>query len=335
MKRDYISIERIADYSNLVLAFHKAAKGKRYRTDVQGFLKKFNQNIHKLSKAILNQKMPYGNFREFTIYDPKKRIIHAACFEDRIFHHAIMNLAGSTLERAMSPYSYACRPQKGVHKAVKQVQKNLQRFQYYGKIDISGYFAAIDHEQLMQVLQRRYSGKAFIQQLHRIIQSHHSDSQQGLPIGSLTSQYFANYYLDGLDRYLESEPNVRAYARYMDDIIWWCDDRQTTKSTLQAIQQWLSEQRKLTVKQGSQVQSSLQGVTYCGFRITQGAVRLSKRKKQRFLQRRQYWEGLYQQGKVSSLQLQKAYASVHAIAAHTDSLRWRQENFRRFPALEV
>ena len=335
MKRLYLSLEQIADYANLVLAFHKAAKGKRYRSDVQMFLQHFNQNIHRLSQAILNEKMPYGNFRAFMIYDPKQRTIHAACFEDRIFHHALMNLAGDTLERAMSPFSYACRPNKGVHRAVRQVQKNLQRYKYFGKIDIAGYFSTIDHDCLMQVLQRRYTGKVFIQQLWRIVQSHQGIAKQGLPIGSLTSQYFANYYLDGLDRYLENDPSIKAYIRYMDDIIWWCDDQKTLKESLKAIQGWLTEQRKLSIKVGSQLQSSLQGVTYCGFRITQGAIRLSQRKKQRFQQRRVYWESLYQRGLISALQLQKAYASVHAIAAHTDSLAWRQENLRRVPTLEV
>lgn len=190
--RQFISLEQIADYSNLVLAFHKAAKGKRYRRDVQAFLKGFNHNLGALGQAIREGQMPCGRFRAFTIYDPKQRIIHAACFEDRIFHHAVMNIAGETLEKAMSPFSYACRPEKGVHKAVEKVQKNLQRFSHYAKIDIAGYFAAIDHKVLLQVLSKRYKGQAFLQQVKRIISSHNAQSGVGLPIGSLTSQYFAN-----------------------------------------------------------------------------------------------------------------------------------------------
>lgn len=335
MKRQFISLEHIADYQNLVLAFHKAAKGKRYRRDVQAFLSNFNSNIYTLSQAILNEQMPYGRFREFTVYDPKQRTIHAACFEDRIFHHAVMNIAADKLEQAMSPFSYACRPNKGVHKAIQQVQQNLQRFSYYVKIDIAGYFAAIDHPYLMQVLQRRYKGQAFLQQLQRIIQSHHHASHQGLPIGSLTSQYFANYYLDGLDKALEQNPMVKAYVRYMDDIIWWCDTKQHAKDSLEQVKAWLWQQRKLTIKPNYAIQTSTQCVTYCGFRISQGAIRLTRRKKQRFQQQRQYWEQQYQDGNISTTQLQKAYASVHAITAHTDSLHWRQENLKRYPALEV
>ena len=286
-------------------------------------------------EVLIENCWPYGRFRTFTIHDPKQRTIHAACFEDRVFHHAVMNIAGQTLENAMSPFSYACRPGKGVHKAVEQVQGNLQRFEYYGKIDIASYFAEIDHKRLMQILSRCYKGQAFLYQLERIVRSYHFATGKGLPIGSLTSQYFANYYLSGLDRYLENHRYVRAYVRYMDDVIWWCDGKENVHKSLQDIQQWLLEQRHLTIKPGSQINRSKRGVTYCGFRITPGVVLLTARKKRRFQQRRKYWEALYEEGRISAVQLQKAYASVQAITAHTDSLSWRQENLRRYPAIEV
>lgn len=335
MKRNAIDLESIAYYDNLILAFHKAARGKHYRQDVQKFLLTFDQNIHRLSLAILTESMPYGHCRAFYIYDPKKRLIHAACFEDRIFHHAVMNIAGEVIERAMSPNSYACRPDKGVHKAGRQVQKNLQRYAYYVKIDISAYFEKVNHACLLQILNRRFKGRAFIRQLQRIIQSYESSFQCGLPIGLLTSQYFANYYLDGLDRYLEVHSKVRAYVRYMDDIIWWCDSRQTAQKTLLEIKDWLQHQRHLEVKPNIQIQASKQGVTYCGFRLTPGAIRLTRRLKSRYQQRRQYWENLYLQGIINASQLQNLYASVQAMTANTDSREWRRKNLQLHPALQV
>lgn len=114
MKRTLITLEAIAERKNLVAAFHKAAKGKRHRRDVQAFLQHFDTNLNRLGDDIRAARLPYGKFRAFQIHDPKKRLIHAACFEDRIFHHALMNLAGDVLERAMMPTSYACRPNMGV-----------------------------------------------------------------------------------------------------------------------------------------------------------------------------------------------------------------------------
>jgi hypothetical protein len=156
-----------------------------------------------------------------------------------------------------------------------------------------------------------------------------------LPIGSLTSQYFANYYLDGLDRLLASLPAVRAHIRYMDDILWWCDSKQAVTATLQTVTRWLQQERGLQVKPTVQIQPSKQGVSYCGFRILQGTIRLSRRRKRRYQQRRQYWEQLYLNGMIDANQLQLAHAAVQAIAAGTDSLAWRQENLRRHPPISL
>ena len=335
MKRIQITPEEIAERKNLVVALQKAATGKRYRPDVQAFFCKLDGNLNQLGRDIRNSRLPYGRFRTFEIFDPKRRLIHAACFEDRIFHHALMNLAGEVLDSAMTPQSYACRPGMGVHKAVKKVQEHLRQYDYYGKIDIDGYFASIPHQCLLDVLLRRFKGVECIAQLSRIITSYQASEQTGLPIGSLTSQYFANYFLDGLDRLLSELPMVKAHVRYMDDIVWWCDEKQAIRDSLQILKVWLLEQRGLIIKPSVQIQPSQQGVTYCGFRILRGAVRLSRRRKRRFQQRRQYWEQLCQHDIINAQQLQRAYAAVHAITAHTDSRAWRMENLRRHPAYAV
>ncbi|OQX06387.1 MAG: hypothetical protein BWK73_30970 [Thiothrix lacustris] len=181
----------------------------------------------------------------------------------------------------------------------------------------------------------RFKGAECEAQLQRILTCYESSPQCGLPIGSLTSQYFANYYLDALDRLLADLPAVRAHIRYMDDAIWWCDSHEAAQITLQTLRHWLQQERGLQVKPNVQIQPSKQGVTYCGFRILQGAIRLSRRRKRRYQQRRQYWEQLYLNGMIDTNQLQLAHAAVHAIVAGTDSLAWRQENLRRHPPLAV
>ena len=131
MKRIKINLDDIAELSNLTLAFIKAAKGKRHRQQVIDFMKQGESNLNQLGLDIRHGNLPYGRFREFTIYDPKQRVIHAACFEDRIFHHAVMNLAGPTLEKAMLPTSFACRPEMGVHRAAESVQQSIRRKRRY------------------------------------------------------------------------------------------------------------------------------------------------------------------------------------------------------------
>lgn len=328
MRRQYISLEEIADYKNLLTALYKASKAKRNRPVVQDFHYQLDRNLSSLSRDIMAGKLPYGRFKTFEIHDPKKRLIHAACFEDRVFHHAVMNIAGERLEKSMIYHSYACRPGKGVHKAIETVRKNLQRFKWFVKIDIASYFSQIDHAILLNLLKCRFKGSAFVGQLSRIISNCPDMVEKGLPIGSLTSQYFANYYLDGFDRFLSNHTHVLAMARYMDDVIWWCDSRNNAETVLTEAVDYLREKRLLSVKSDIQIQPSRVGVTYCGFRILQGVVRLSRRRKKALKQRRQYWEGQYKKGKISDLQLQTAYAAVHAIAQGADSLAWRQNQLQ-------
>lgn len=335
MKRTLIKLETIAERSNLALALHKAARGKQHRDQVRLFFRQTNRNLNQLAEDIVNARMPYGRFRKFTIHDPKQRVIHAACFEDRIFHHALMNIAGPVLEQAMLPTSFACRTGLGVHRAADHVQQAIRRFNRYAKIDIKSYFANIDHDILLKVLQRRFKGNDFNLQLQRLLESYHVEPGKGLPIGSLTSQYFANYFLDQLDRLLDGLPAVQAHVRYMDDIVWWCDSKSELKQVFQQVQAYLIESRQLEIKPNWQVQQSKIGISYCGYRILPGVLRLSLRRKRSYQKRRLYWEAQYQQGHITATQLQTCYASVHAILQGAESKAWRQHNLRLHPAISV
>jgi hypothetical protein len=333
MKRIRIDLEDIAEQKNLTLALHRAARGKRLRPDVAAFLARADSALNQLNHDILARRMPLGRFRSFQILDPKKRMIHAACFPDRVFHHAVMNQAGPVLERAMGPNSFACRPGMGVHKAVRKVQKNLQKYSWYVKIDIKGYFADIRHDLVLQVLLRRFKGQEFRLQLQRILDSYATAPNMGLPIGSLTSQYFANFFLNDLDQLLDNDQRVRAQVRYMDDIVWWTDSKKTAKAVLRDVDCWLRELRGLTIKNTVQIQPVKQGITWCGFRVCQGTIRLSRRRKRNFQQRRRYWEQLFLDGRIDELQLQAGYTAVQAITAGTDSRGWQRENLHRHPPL--
>ncbi len=121
MKRTTVLLNEIASFDNLLLAAWKASRGKRERPDVSSFLAQLDNSIKHLAQDILAGRAPYGQYRSFQIYDPKRRIIHAACFEDRVLHHAIMNLAEPVFERMLVPSTYACRPRKGVSTHVKLI----------------------------------------------------------------------------------------------------------------------------------------------------------------------------------------------------------------------
>jgi retron-type reverse transcriptase len=332
MKRTRINLIEIAAMDNLMLAAWKAARGKRTRPDVAQFLSRLDRSLARLSRDILQGRVPYGRYRSFTIHDPKERLIHAACFEDRVLHHAIMNLAEPAFERALVPTTYACRPGLGVHRAVAQVQRNLQRYPWFGKIDVDRYFPSIDHVRLKRLLTRRFKGVPFLELLVRIIDSYHAVPGKGLPIGALTSQHFANAYLDGADRFLQAHPQVCAQVRYMDDIIWWGREKADIKRVLRELRTTLERERALLLKPAVQINRSGRGVTYCGYRVLRGTIRLTLRKRRRYAERRRAWEGAWEAGRLDSLQLQRGYDAVHAITLHADSRAWRRRQLRLQPS---
>ena len=154
-----------------------------------------------------------------------------------MLHHALLNLTEARFEQALVPGSFACRPGLGVHAAVVAVQRHLQRFARYVRVDVAGYFPLINHGLLRQLLASRFKGAEHLALWHRIIDAGRSgnaeggadgeadgegdgDDAVGLPIGALTSQHLANAYLDSADRFLLALPAVRAVVRYMDDIVW-------------------------------------------------------------------------------------------------------------------
>lgn len=333
MQRQRIDLADIAAWDNLQLAVWKASKGKRLRPEVSSFFAELDARILQLQTDILAEQVPYCEYRSFVIHDPKRRRIHAACFADRVLHHAIMNRAEPTFEKSLVNSTYACRPGKGVHHAVMQVQRNLQRFPWFVQVDVDGYFPAIDHQRLLHLLSRRFKGNAFLHLLMRIVDSYQSAPSKGLPIGSLTSQHFANYYLDGADRFLLGHPEVFAHIRYMDDILWWCKDKLSAQRVLQEFSYFMMETCKLRLKSTFRINRSSQGMTYCGFRILPGTLLLTLRKKRRYRILRQHYEAAWQNGDITCRELQSAYDAVLAATLPAHSLRWRQRDLQLHPSV--
>lgn len=328
MKRTAISLQQIAAWPNLQAALWRAARAKRQRPEVRAFLADSDHQLQRLRQSILCGDAPRGDYRQFTIYDPKQREIHAACFADRVLHHAVMAVAGPTLERALIHDTYACLPGRGVHAAAKRAQQQLRRYPWYVKVDVAGYFPSIDHAILLQCLEQRFKGEAFLALLARLIVANGGAAGTGLPIGSLTSQHFANLYLDGADRFALEQLCVQAYVRYMDDMIWWCGSREQAKQSLLAFRLWLSEERLLNLHPHAQINRSAVGVSYCGYRISASALRLSPRRKQRYTAGRANVEQQWRLGGLSDLALQQGYDAVLAITLPAQSAGFRARNLQ-------
>ena len=174
-----------------------------------------------------------GDHRQFFVYDPKFRSIAAPPFADRVVHHAICTIIEPLFERRFIYDSYACRVDKGAHRGARRLQTFLRKKHavYALKCDISKFFASIDHAVLCQIIRQTIPDPKLLEILDRIIAGY----SPGIPIGNLTSQLFANVYLDQLDHFIKEELRVKYYLRYMDDFILLGENKTVLTKMLAAI----------------------------------------------------------------------------------------------------
>lgn len=235
MKTTKSLFNEITEYSNLELAYYKAGRRKHTTASFLHFRKNKDINITDIQKRLITGKYGLGNYKQFTIYEPKERIITAAPFGDRVIHHAIINVMEEVFERNLIFHTYACRKGKGTHVAIKALQKNIKENKYFLKLDVRKYFDSINHRLLKQLMTKLTGDKKCLNLLYAIIDSYclnkdeETEKWRGLPIGNLTSQFFANFYLSGLDHFVLENLKPKFYCRYMDDIIILSDSEKQLK----------------------------------------------------------------------------------------------------------
>lgn len=163
----------------------------------------------------------WGHYHQFTIYDPKVRVISAAPFCERVMHHAIMNVLEPVFENHLMFHSYACRKGKGIQAAILYAFSCSKAHHWFLKLDIRKFFDSISHQILKNQLRRLFKDTRLLFLLDSLIDSYQTSPATGLPIGNLTSQFFANHYLFAMDHYILEKLRPRAYVRYMDDFVLW------------------------------------------------------------------------------------------------------------------
>ena len=325
MRRISDLMDRILCRENLENAWYKASKGKRDRYEVRGVFGQLDQLESRFREWIGNGEiMKLFSYRRFVIRDPKERVIHAAPFLTRVFHHAIINVIGPYLEMGAIDQSFACRKGLGNLKALEAARTNTRKCRAYLKMDIRKYFDSVDQRILSQRLDRKFKDVELLEILNGIICSYHTTRGRGLPIGTLTSQYFANFYLDPMDRFIKESLGCRMYVRFMDDFILWHDDRETLEIWKTDITRWLGENLHLDVKMDSGTGWCAQGVPFLGYRAKPDALLLAKRSKKRFRRKFTQLENQYFNGDISEQELSHRAASLFAFTKHASSKDWRQ-----------
>ena len=279
MKRVGNLMQYIADLDNLYLAYHKASRGKQAKSEVIHFGRCLDTNLQKLRKELLSGRVEVGHYRNFSISDPKKRLICAASFAERVMHHAIMNVCHPIFERNLIGDTYAARVGKGIYKALGKGMKAMSRYAYVAKLDVSKYFDSISHDVLKAKLCRLFKDEHLLQLFITIIDSYSTQEGRGCPIGNLTSQYFANFYLSEMDHYAKEVLRVPVYLRYMDDILLFGDDKSCVSAWVDALKA-KAESLELEFKPPLITKTEV-GVSFLGYRLRRYRMTLNARSRNR------------------------------------------------------
>lgn len=317
-------VEAMADYANVQKAYNKARKCKRYRKDVLLFTKDKEDNLETVRNDILGLSYEPSEYRYFKVYEPKERQIMALPFYDRVVQHAINNVLEPIFNQRFIFHSYACRKTKGMHAASDTLQEWLYEWQkfhpdqplYAIKADIHHYFQSINHDVLKAEIRKVIKDAGALVLIDRII-DHNGQMPDGvgIPVGNLTSQLFANIYLNKLDQYIKHTLGAKYYMRYMDDFILLSPDKEQLRRWLEDIERFLRDELKLELNQKTTILAAKNGIDFVGYkhRATHRKVRPDSVKRIKKTIKK------YESGKITKEQLQKSIASWTGHAGHADS----------------
>ena len=290
MKRKGYLYENIYLYPNLCDAYHKAAKGKHDKKEVIAFKNDFQKNIQKIQSGLIFQKPDIGHYSYFAVRDPKVRLICAASFPERVMHHAIMNVCGPIMDGCAIHDSYACRSEKGQHKAVKRAQLFANNYQWYLKLDIRKFFDSIHHNTMLHLIDKKIKDQRVVLLFQQLLETYQTQPGRGLPIGNLTSQHLANFYLCEFDHWIKEQRRVKAYIRYMDDFILFRKTSTELKTDLHELTEYLETERHLSLKSSIQLNRTSKGIPFLGYRVFPQKVLLSAMSKKRLIKKFRAYE---------------------------------------------
>jgi RNA-directed DNA polymerase len=318
MKRANNLLWQVAEPDNLRFAAWKAAKGKRHAQEVLTWFARIDEHVPVLRQQILSGRVDVGHYRYFKVFEPKERQICASSFGEQVLHHALMNVCHPYFEKVQIFDSYASRKGKGTYAALERAKSYTKHYDWYLKLDVRKFFESISHEVLVMQLTRMFKEAATVGILEQIIHSYAAIPGRGVPIGNLTSQYFANHYLNGLDRNILEKFNCRAYVRYMDDMICWADDKATLLVLRDAIVRFVSAELRCELKP-EVLNRTQSGVPFLGYHVFPHHVRLLQKSKQRFARKLRLAEDAWHSGEWTEARCQRKVLPLLAFTAHADA----------------
>lgn len=343
---------KIIDFENLMEAARKAQKGKRFQENVLRFNYNREDELIRLHTELSEKTYQPGPYTTFDIYEPKRRMISAAPYRDRVVHHALCNIVVPLVERSFIDDSYANRLGYGVHRGLRRFIQFMRSSRYVLQCDLAKYFPSIDHEILKAKVRRKIKCPDTLWLIDRIIDNSNEQipflelfpgddlhtllqRRRGLPIGNLTSQFFANFYLNDFDHYVREQLKIGKYLRYVDDFALFSDDHGVLAAARCAIEDYLDTLRLRIHPVKSQLFETCHGASFLGFRVMPKGNRFPKEvclrvrsgNLRRARRRLKQLQEDYAKGKIELADVDRSVQSWIAHLDHGDTWRLRSKVF--------
>lgn len=300
--------EAIVAEDNIRAAWREFRRHHASKKSVRTFDRKIEVNLERVRTRLVAREWEPMDYEQFMVFEPKPRIISCAPVEDRVVHHAFCRVCTPLMERRFIDQSYACRKERGSHLALKRARELCAENAYFLKLDIHHYFDSVDHGILLGILNKMFREEAVRELVRRIVEKpiphlvHGGDGRErietpgftkGLPIGNLTSQWFANLYLDAFDHYVTEELGLgRRYMRYMDDMLAFFPTKVEAWQAYRKMKRWLKAERNLDVKESATIVAPVtEGIPYLGLRVWENRWRFqaSRLRRTRVSMKRHYY----------------------------------------------
>lgn len=341
MKRHKHLFDEVCSFQNLLAAARKAWRGKRTRKPAADFYARFEKEIVALREELISGTYQTGAYHYFQIYDPKVRTVAAAPFRDRVVHHALVRVLEPIFENRFIEDSFACRKGKGTHAAMRRAHRFAKRYRYALKCDIAKYFPSMDHGILTEQIERVIGDREVLDLIAKILDSHTDvtekfwepggdlfavrERKRGLPIGNLTSQFFANIYLNPLDHFVKHDLRVRGYVRYVDDFVLFGNDRAELKRRGRVVREKVQALRLKIHPDKYRLVRTQDGIDFVGFVMAaDGRRKLRKANVRRFDRRLARMKREASRGERDWAEVTRSVQSWVAHASHAQSFGLRR-----------
>jgi len=316
--------DEIISLGNIFSAWQEFRQGKRNKLDVQQFEFDLEDNLFQLHQELKNKTYCHFHYTAFNICDPKPRRIHKACARDRVLHHAVFRILYPIFDKFFIYDSYSCRLEKGTHRAVARLEKfcrklsrNNHRNIFVLKCDIRKFFDSVDQNILLELIGGKIQDEKAIRLINVIVKSFEKISSKGLPLGNVTSQLFANIYLNELDQLVKHKLRIKFYLRYCDDFVILGKDGRQLSRTADTIDDFLMRNLELRLHSDKiEIRKYHQGIDFLGYVVLPDYRVLRTKTKKRIVKKLAVRREELQCGLISEESFNQSLQSYFGVLQH-------------------